>query len=211
MDRTATRSGERLKSIILVVVIAAALGIYVLYQLHNASDRPSIQPLVVAGTPAPDFALPGLDGKIVRLSDFKGKVVFLNIWATWCSPCREEMPSMEKLYQEMKGQPFEMLAVSIDILGAKAVAPFMAELKLSFPALLDPQGTLERQYGTTGVPESFIIDKEGIIAAKVIGARDWTAPDAVQFLKKLAQNPGGELRSTRRPEPPSAKKPGDRP
>jgi len=205
MDRTASLSGDRLKSIILVGVIAAALGIYVLYQLQKKSESPSTQPLAVVGRPAPDFALSRLDGEIVRLSDFKGKVVFLNIWATWCSPCREEMPSMEKLYQEMKGQPFEILAVSIDILGAKAVAPFMAELKLSFPALLDPQGTVRRLYGTTGVPESFIIDKNGIIAAKVIGARNWASPDAVQAFKDLAQKSEDELRTTRSPKSGTAK------
>lgn len=197
MDGTATRSGDRWKAIILVGVISAALIVYVLYQLERGSDRPAKRALVVAGRPAPDFAFPGLDNAMVRLSDLKGKVVFLNIWATWCSPCREEMPSMERLYQEMKGQPFEILAVSIDSLGAKAVGPFMKELKLSFPALLDPQGTIQQLYGTTGVPETFIIDKDGIVAAKVIGARDWAAPDAVQALKKLAQKPAGELRSSR--------------
>lgn len=205
MDRTESLSGNRLKPIILVGVIAVALGIFVLYQLQKNSDSPTNRPLVVVDRPAPDFSLPRLDGEIVRLSDFRGKVVFLNIWATWCSPCREEMPSMERLYQEMKGQPFEILAVSIDILGAKAVAPFMTEFKLSFPALLDPQGSIQRLYGATGVPESFIIDKNGIIAAKVIGARDWASPDAVKVIKDLAQRPwgefqgSGELRSTRSP------------
>ncbi len=205
MDRAAGLSGDRLKSIILVGVIAAALGIYGLYQLQKKSESPSSQPLVVVGRGAPDFSLPRLDGEIVRLSDFKGKVVFLNIWATWCAPCREEMPSMEKLYQEMKGQPFEILAVSIDILGAQAVAPFMTQLNLSFPVLLDSQGTVSRLYGTTGVPESFIIDRNGIIAAKIIGGRNWVSPDAVKAFKDLAHKPGGELRSTRSPESRSAK------
>ena len=211
MERTASVSGDRLKSIILVGVIAVALGIYSLYQLQGKSDSPATQPLVVVGRPAPDFALPGLDGKIVRLSDFKGKVVFLNIWATWCSPCREEMPSMEKLYQQMKGQPFEILAVSIDILGAKAVAPFMSELNLTFPALLDPQGSVRQLYGATGVPETFIVDKNGIIAVKVIGARNWASADAVKTFQELAQQAGGgvqddlELRTTRSPESGKAK------
>ncbi len=197
MDRAATRSGDRWKTIILVGVISSALIVYVLYQQHAASDRSANRALVAAGLPAPDFAFPDLDNNMVRLSDLKGKVVFLNIWATWCSPCREEMPSMEKLYQEMKGHPFEILAVSIDSLGAKAVGPFMKEFKLSFPALLDPQGTIQQLYGTTGIPESFIIDGDGTIVAKVIGARDWAAADAVRALKKLAQKPAGEKSGSR--------------
>jgi len=118
---------------------------------------------------------------MVSLSDYKGKVVFLNIWATWCPPCREEMPSMEKLYQKLKGEDFEILAVSIDVLGARAVAPFMKEYKLSFPALLDPEGTVQRLYGTTAIPESFIIAKDGVIVSKVTGAKDWASPDTIRF------------------------------
>jgi thiol-disulfide isomerase/thioredoxin len=127
---------------------------------------------------------------MVNLSDYRGKVVFLNIWATWCPPCREEMPSMEKLYRELRGESFEILAVSIDALGAKAVAPFMKEYRLSFPALLDPQGTVQQLYGTTGIPESFIIDKKGIIAEKIIGARNWATPEVIRFFRNLIQKPG---------------------
>jgi thiol-disulfide isomerase/thioredoxin len=126
---------------------------------------------------------------MVSLSDYRGKVVFLNIWATWCPPCREEMPSMEKLYRELRGEGFEILAVSIDALGAKAVAPFMKEYRLSFPALLDPEGTVQQLYGTTGIPESFIIDKKGIIAEKIIGARNWATPEVIRFFRNLIQKP----------------------
>ncbi len=120
------------------------------------------------------------------MKDYRGKVVFLNIWATWCPTCREEMPSMEKLYQELKGEAFEILAVSVDKTGAKAVAPFMKAHKLSFPALLDPEGTIARPYGVTGVPESFIINKEGIIEKIVIGPIDWTEPAVVEFFPNPA-------------------------
>ncbi|MEJ2642297.1 MAG: TlpA disulfide reductase family protein [Desulfosarcinaceae bacterium] len=200
-----------MKSIILIGIIAAAAGVYVLLQLQKTSVGPASRPLAVEGAPAPEFALPGLDGATGRLSDYRGKVVFLNIWATWCAPCREEMPSMQKLYQEMKGLPFEILAVSIDILGAKTVGPFMEELKLSFPALLDPQGTIGRLYGTTGVPETFIINQQGIITAKVIGARNWSAPEAIKTFKNLVLKQGGELRSSGSLEPATTKPPGDKP
>jgi thiol-disulfide isomerase/thioredoxin len=124
---------------------------------------------------------------MVSLADYKGKVVFLNIWATWCPPCREEMPSMEKLYQELKGKDFEILAVSIDKLGAKVVAPFMKEYKLNFPAILDTEGTIQNLYGTTGVPESFIIDKKGLIEKIIIGPMDWSTPEVVRFFRELIQ------------------------
>lgn len=189
MEAKTSRSGDRFKPILLVGVVAMVLGVFILLQIRKPSDSSLMQPLVNAGMTAPDFVLPDLQGQMVRLSDYRGKVVFLNIWATWCSPCRQEMPSMEKLYNEMKGEAFEILAVSIDILGAKAVAPFMEEFNLSFPALLDPEGSVKRRYGVSGVPETFVIDKSGIVAAKIIGPRDWTLPEAVNALKQLSRRP----------------------
>jgi peroxiredoxin len=96
---------------------------------------------------------------------------------------------MEKLYQELKGEDFEILAVSIDASGATVVAPFMKEYKLSFPALLEPEGTIQNLYGTTGVPESFIINKEGIIEKIVIGPMDWATPEVGLFFRNLIQKP----------------------
>lgn len=196
MDQARSLSGDRWKSIILVLVIAVVVGIYIFHQEQKKTDNPLGQPLVAVGRNAPDFALPKLNGEVVRLSDYRGKVVFLNIWATWCSPCREEMPSIEKLYQQMQGEDFEILAVSIDALGAASVAPFIAELKLTFPVLLDAQGAIQSLYNTTGVPETFIIDKNGILAAKIIGARDWGGPDAVQAFKDLIHKPMDGVRSS---------------
>ncbi len=94
---------------------------------------------------------------------------------------------MQKLYNELQNEDFEILAVSIDILGARAVAPFMKELKLSFPALLNPEGNIKNLYNTIGVPETFIIDKKGIIVQKVIGPRDWASPEAVRYFRSLIQ------------------------
>jgi len=141
----------------------------------------------VKGVPAPNFTMPGLDGKTASLTDYRGKVVLLNIWATWCPPCVEEMPSMEKLHQELKDEGFEILAVSIDVSGAKTVIPFMKKHKLSFPALIDTKGVIKSLYQTTGVPESFIIDKDGIIAEKVIGPRDWATSGAIRYFRNLIQ------------------------
>ena len=92
---------------------------------------------------------------------------------------------MEKLYQELQGEGFEILAVSIDESGAQDVLPFMKKHKLSFPALIDSRGTLKGLYQTTGVPESFIIDKDGMLVEKVIGPRDWAVPEAIRFFRNL--------------------------
>ena len=136
---------------------------------------------------APDFTFPEIDGVEVSLSDFKGKVVLVNIWATWCKPCVDEMPSMEKLYKKFNGQNFEILAVSIDEAGRDSVAPFMSKYKLTFPALIDSKGTIISLYGATGVPESFIIDKNGILVNKIVGATNWATPEAFRFFQELIQ------------------------
>ncbi|MBC8432729.1 MAG: TlpA family protein disulfide reductase, partial [Desulfobacterales bacterium] len=104
-------------------------------------------------------------------------------------PCVEEMPSMQKLYQKLKGEDFEILAVSIDSQGAKIVAPFMKKYKLTFPALMDSLGNIKRIYKTTGVPESYIIDKNGILVKKVIGSLDWSHPDILRLFRDLIQKP----------------------
>jgi peroxiredoxin len=189
MEEEATQTVSRRKSTTLFVLIAIMLGIVIFLQERDSFFDPSNQLRVRPGFPAPNFTFPGLDGKMVSLTDYRGKVVFLNIWATWCGPCKQEMPSMERLYKALKGEDFEILAVSIDTLGAKVVAPFMKEYGLSFSALLDTGGTIQRLYGTTGIPETFIINKEGIIEQKIIGSRDWAAPEAIRFFRNLAKKP----------------------
>ena len=169
------------QSLVIVFLIVILFGILILLQTKDSFFNQSGGPGLKKGLPAPDFTLPGLDGKMVRLADYKGKVVLLNIWATWCPPCVEEMPSMEKLYRELKGEGFEILAVSIDETGAKDVRPFMKKHKLSFPALTDSKEAIKSLYQTTGVPESFIIDKDGILVEKVIGPRNWAVPDVIRF------------------------------
>jgi peroxiredoxin len=167
-----------------ILALLAVIALAVLFLLKQNNSYLKYSPLR-AGRPAPDFTLPGLDGKMVSLADHKGHVVLVNIWATWCPPCIDEMPSMEALYKEFKGENFEILAVSIDALGARAVAPFMKKYNLSFPALLDPEATIKTLYQTTGVPESFIIDKQGILVEKIIGPRNWAAPEVVRYFRDL--------------------------
>jgi peroxiredoxin len=184
------RSDRKLnfQPLVLIAMIMIGVGIIILLQTKDSSFNLSGKPRLGKGAPAPDFSLPDLDGKMTSLADYRGKVIFLNIWATWCPPCVEEMPSMEKLYQELKGEGFEILAVSVDVSGGEAVIPFMKKHGLSFPALLDTKGSVKSLYQTTGVPESFIIDKDGIIAEKIIGPKDWASPGAIRSIRNLIQS-----------------------
>ena len=134
---------------------------------------------------APDFTLPDVDGRPVRLRELRGKLVLLNFWATWCPPCRLEMPSMERLYQTFKQTEFAMLAVSIDRQGVEAVKPFMEELQLTFPALLDQQSEVARQYGLRGLPTTYLIDPEGRLIGAAVGGRDWERSEAKALVAGL--------------------------
>lgn len=151
------------------VIIAVAAGGYFFYQSRQS-------PPVDIGSEAPDFSFPLLGGGEAKLSDYRGQVVLVNVWATWCNPCREEMPSMERLYRSLKGQPFVILAVSIDTRESTDVEPFVKQLGLSFPILLDGDKEITGLYHTSGVPESFIIDKDGVVVDRIIGPLDWSSP-----------------------------------
>jgi peroxiredoxin len=181
------KSGRLLLTIFLVLVVAIPI-ILISLKERGAPSR-FIRPLQ-EGRPAPGFSFPDLEGRKVSLSDFRGKVVLVNIWATWCPPCRDEMPSMQKLYENFRGEHFEMLAVSIDADGHEAVAPFIQKLNLTFPVLLDLKGKTKGLYRITGVPESFIVDKEGILVNKVIGPMDWSSQQVFDFFQELIQKPG---------------------
>jgi len=136
---------------------------------------------------APDFTLKSLQGENLRLDEYKGQVVLINFWATWCATCKVEMPSMEKVYRKFKDQGLEMLTISVDK-DQSLIAPFMKEYNLTFPVLLDPESeTAKKTYKTTGVPETFIVNKQGIIVHKSIGPRDWASNDAMAAFKQLVE------------------------
>jgi peroxiredoxin len=134
---------------------------------------------------APDFSLVDLGGQAVRLSALRGKVVLVNVWTTWCPPCREEMPSRDRLYRELGGEAFELLAVSQDDQGRAAVDAFVKEVPVSFPVLLDPERRVGSAYGVWGYPETFVIDREGRIVERVIGPREWDTAEQKQQLRAL--------------------------
>ncbi|MFA5104672.1 MAG: TlpA disulfide reductase family protein [Candidatus Margulisiibacteriota bacterium] len=134
-----------------------------------------------------DFYLNDLDGIYTRLSEYKGKVIFLNFFATWCPPCRNEMPSMQKLHETLKGPNFEMIAVSVDRGGMERVKDFIEKNGYTFKVLLDSDGSAARKYSVSSIPSTFIIDKNGNIVSHVIGERDWASSAAIAEIKKLTQ------------------------
>ncbi len=150
------------------------------------SESPKTVAVAKEKSAAPDVSVMSLtSGGILKLSDLKGKVVLLNFWATWCPPCREEIPAMMKLNSFMAGKSFQMIAISIDEGGKKVIESFFKETGFSLPTYLDESGASSKAYGITGVPETFIIDKQGIIVKKIVGGAAWDSPEVVAFLEGL--------------------------
>lgn len=169
-------------SIILVTLLGSIFGFSLWRWLHHPISTSQIKP----GMTAPVFALSNLTGKQISLSDFRGKVLIVNFWASWCPPCIEEMPSLQSLYINLQGRPFELIAVNID---EKEFEPrnIAKKLGLSFQILLDPLQKTTKQYNLTGVPETYIIDKNGIVSNKIIGPQNWTDPKVIAPIEELLQ------------------------
>ena len=178
-DQEPPKSGS---PILILVAGAVVLAItFVIVWLQSAKYEP-----LAVGKVAPDFALTDLNEKPIRLSDYRGKVVFLNFWATWCAPCREEMPSMEVLFKNFEKDGLVILAVSIDrVTTTKDIPPFVKGMNLTFPVLIDSWGKTDKPYKRMGVPETFIIDQDGVIRETIIGPKDWTRIDNLKTLTTL--------------------------
>ena len=136
---------------------------------------------------ARDFTLEDLKGSPVSLKDFEGKVVFLNFWATWCPPCRYEMPSMEKLWQKFKEENFVILAVDLRE-GKEKVNSFMKANGYTFPVLLDSRGGVAKTYGIMSIPTTYLVDPEGRIVGRALGPRNWASEDAFRLIEHLLPN-----------------------
>jgi len=126
----------------------------------------------------------------MSLEDLRGQVVLVNFWATWCKPCEEEIPSMQRLYQELEGQDFEMLAISVDEDPAP-VREFQERLGITFPILLDPSKRTSERYQTMGFPESLLLDRDGVVVERYVGPRDWDHSDYAERIQKLLQTGRG--------------------
>ena len=149
---------------------------------HAAVDRaPQVE------EEAPNFLLKDSQGFNVTLDQFRGKVVLLNFWATWCGPCKIEMPAMERLYRSFSRTEFEILAVSTDAQGAAVTRPFQEEAGFTFPVLHDADFRIGLRYGARQLPMTFLIDRKGIIRNRIPGARDWNTPSGKRLNESLLQ------------------------
>ena len=166
------------------VAAALVVALVVVYVFKTADINP-----VGVGMVAPDFTLSTVDGKSVHLSDYRGKVVMLNFWATWCKPCRQEMPSMEEMYHGFKnvaGARFNLIAVNENnIFYQGKIKPFLHKFGIDFTVPVDPLSKLDHLYKITGVPETFVIDQNGVVAEHVIGPRDWRMKDSLTVVHSL--------------------------
>jgi peroxiredoxin len=146
---------------------------------------------VDVGERAPDFTLPALNRTSLSLHDFGRQVVVLNFWATWCPPCVEETPGLEKFAEQMRAQGITVLSVSVDQ-DAAALQTFAKQQHLSFPIGRDPDRSVAHRYGTFLFPETYIIDQDGKVAEKLIGPVDWQDPRIITFVQELARKAGGQ-------------------
>jgi len=150
----------------------------------GCNERSDSVPKAKIGQPAPDFTLQTVDGRSITLSSLRGKVVLVNFWATWCPPCREEMPSMEEMYRNYAPGGLELLAINIEENGPQVLPGFLNDHPHTFPVLMDTEARVQNSYGVFQFPETYIVDRNGIIVDKVIGAIDWTAPPVLVELNR---------------------------
>ena len=163
-------------------LLLAAVALAAVFALYGGSRTAA--PLS-RGSAAPDFGLPRLDGGgELSLPALRGRVVLLNFWATWCAPCEEEMPAMQRLHESLASDAFELVAVSVDSADPE-VRAFRDRLGLTFPILLDPLRETSHRYQTFRYPESFLIDPNGVIVERYVGPRDWDDPLYVKRVRAL--------------------------
>ncbi|MBI4540242.1 MAG: TlpA family protein disulfide reductase [Gemmatimonadetes bacterium] len=183
--------GRNWQRLSFALATAALAGLFLAAWLNRERFLP-----VDVGSAAPAFQAFDLEGHPVRLSDFAGRVVLLNIWATWCLPCKTEMPSLQRLHEHMADKGFQVVAVSVDArlgdtdVGGRPggnIGAFADSLALTFTVLHDPSGRIQDLYRTTGVPESFVIGRDGLIYKKVIGATEWDAPEYQALIERLLE------------------------
>lgn len=171
-------SSNRTLFIVFVVFAAVLYGVV----FGGDCNGPSISGARAA---AADFTLPDMEGRPVSLADYRGKVVFLNIWATWCAPCRREMPDIMSLHRKMNPAEFAVLTVSVDQGGREDVASFFRTRQLEVPTLLDQRQEVSQKFGVTGFPETFLIDKTGKVVERFIGPRNWLDPTYMELYRRL--------------------------
>ncbi len=179
----------KIRKFIPFLIIFVAVVYYLESQKSGPLPFPRVE-LVAPGMRSADdmdFTLPDLSGNATRLSDFKGNVVLLNFFATWCLPCREEMPTLEKLFQTYKHKDFVVLGIASDTKGKEVVEPFVKEYNVTFPVVLDTESVVSRQYHVRGIPTIYLLDRQGKIAGTYVGGADWNSEEAHALIEQLLQ------------------------
>jgi peroxiredoxin len=161
-----------------------------------APPRIDVSSLDVRGEEVWDFELPDLEGMPVKLSDFKGNVVVLNFFGSWCEPCGKEMPSLEKAFQRNKEHGLVVLGIAADPEGAKTVTPFLKQHNVTFPVLLDPKNEVFSRYFVRAIPVTYLLDRKGKIATMYRGEADWSSSEAQVLLDHLLKEPIEDLEAT---------------
>ena len=168
-----------------VCLFALIVAVAIFFALRQRTTQPA-----AIGGRAPDFTLPTLSSRPITLHDLRKRVVVLNFWATWCPPCVEETPSLEKFAEQLRNQGVIVIGVSVDQDSA-ALEKFVSQARLSFPIARDPDQAVAARYGTYKFPETYIIDADGRLAEKVVGPADWQDPRIISFVEELSRGLGG--------------------
>jgi len=170
-------------------LLAYCLCLLLLNVMPLSAEVSGVQtlPEIAKPFPAADFSLQGEDGKIYRLSEYRGKVVVLNFWATWCPPCREEMPSLERLWQKVKAKDIVVLAVNVGE-DTDTIFEFSGNYPMSFPIPMDQKGEVIKQYPVMGLPTTYVISPEGMVTHRAVGSRAWDNDELISTLEQLTAN-----------------------
>ncbi|GBE03194.1 MAG TPA: TlpA family protein disulfide reductase [Nitrospirae bacterium] len=166
------------KGPVLLILIAIAIA-----TLFLIPETKVYKEIASVDQPAPDFEYADSTGKIWKLADLKGKVVLVNFWATWCATCKAEMPQKELLYRKMEGRPFQMLGMLFRD-DPDNLPDYFKQNKVSFPTLISPDNDSAKRFGITGVPETFIIDKDGVVREKLVGPQEWNSEESLAIIEK---------------------------
>ena len=180
----------RLKDGLLGLLILVAVVLLVLRFQKTGQGNPELEINLnqfkpEAGYLAPRFTLRNLKGNLEGLDDHSGKVIIVNFWATWCAPCLKEMPIFETLYRRYRSKGLTLLAISLDKESSSKVQEFVDKYKLTFPVLLDTEGVAEKLYPSFTIPFTYVIDKQGRVAARVDGAKDWESSETFEAVEHL--------------------------
>lgn len=168
-------------NLIKLFLLALIVGVALRFALRRGSSQP-----LSVGDAAPDFTLPRLGAGSISLRDYRRQVVLVNFWATWCPPCVAETPGLERFAEQVRNQGVAVIGVSVDQ-DTGALQRFVTENHLSFPIARDPNQALASQYGTFKFPETYIVDRDGKVADKIIGPADWEDPRILTFVQDLAR------------------------